>query len=106
MGNTVFIENSVCDFYHQKVLQSMQKMNDIRRQLEYGDQKLIAEATGASVESVKKVLRGERGHKQGKGKKIAKMAMAIVTYRKVLSEGIKNPIIDRNLKKDKENLDE
>ncbi len=105
MSNTVFIANFVIEFYCTNQVQNMQKLEEIRRQLEYGDQKLIAEAAGASIESVKKVLRGERGHKQGKGKKIAKMAMAIITYRKVLNEGVKNPIIDRNLRKDTDNLE-
>ena len=68
----------------------MQDLTEIQNQLKRGDKQRIAELTSSSLDTVVKVLKGERRSDTPKGRLIVEAAVTIIRQRLELSEKLKN----------------
>jgi hypothetical protein len=64
----------------------MNEITEILKDIKRGDKTHIAELTGASLDMVIKVLKGERSSDVGKGKLIIMAGLCIIRQRRVLEQ--------------------
>lgn len=64
----------------------MKEVTEILKDIKRGDKTHIAKLSGASLDMVIKVLKGERSSNTGKGKLIIMAGLCIIRQRKVLEQ--------------------